>query len=158
MEGFTLIELMIVVAIIGILASVAVPKFLDHMRKAKRSEADLNLNAIGKSADTEFVETTSYPQFVQAATPAVTCCAGPGRRCAAVVADWQGVPAWDALGFEMTAPFNFRYAYASVASNAYLASAIGDLDCDGNPVTYTLIGDATSGAPTARMNRPARLD
>ena len=54
--GFTLIELMIVVAIIGILAAIAVPSFLRYQLRAKRSEAYANLEAIAK-AETSYYAT-----------------------------------------------------------------------------------------------------
>jgi prepilin-type N-terminal cleavage/methylation domain-containing protein len=157
-RGFTLIELMIVVAIIGILAAVAIPKFLDYMKKGKRSEAELNLNAINKAADSDYAENTTYPQAVQGLTPAANCCAGVGRRCAVVAANWNGVPAWDALGFEMTAPHYFQYSYSSAVPNIFVATAVGDLDCDTTTVTYTLNGDATTGSPTSNIVRPPRAD
>ena len=52
-KGFTLIELMIVVAIIGILAAIAIPNFLRYQAKSKQSEAKANLGAI-------FTSETSY--------------------------------------------------------------------------------------------------
>lgn len=42
-SGFTLIELMVVVAIIGILASVAYPAYIEHIRKARRADAQAAL-------------------------------------------------------------------------------------------------------------------
>jgi type IV pilus assembly protein PilA len=45
-QGFYLIELMIVVAIIGILAAIAIPNFLQYQMKSRQSEAKTNLQAI----------------------------------------------------------------------------------------------------------------
>ena len=54
-QGFTLIELMIVVAIIGILAAIAIPAYQDYTIRAQVSEG-LNLAAGAKSAITEYFQ------------------------------------------------------------------------------------------------------
>ena len=59
-KGFTLIELMIVVAIIGILAAIAIPNFLRFQAKSKQAEAKTNLGAIGTTAESYRVERDTY--------------------------------------------------------------------------------------------------
>ncbi len=59
-KGFTLIELMIVVAIIGILAAIAIPNFLKYQAKSKQSEAKTSLGAIGTSAEAWRAEHDTY--------------------------------------------------------------------------------------------------
>ena len=59
-KGFTLIELMIVVAIIGILAAIAIPNFLKYQAKSKQSEAKVNLKGIFTSEVAYFSENNTY--------------------------------------------------------------------------------------------------
>ncbi|MCH6548628.1 MAG: pilin, partial [Proteobacteria bacterium] len=54
-QGFTLIELMIVVAIIGILAAIAIPAYQDYTVRAQVSEG-LNLGGGAKTAVTEYFQ------------------------------------------------------------------------------------------------------
>ena len=59
-QGFTLIELMIVVAIIGILAAIAIPNFMRYQAKARQSEARVNLGGIFTTATSYFAENNTF--------------------------------------------------------------------------------------------------
>ena len=71
--GFTLIELMITVAIIGILSSVGYPSYMSHIQKAKRSEAQAALVSMATAMEQWRVENNNSYCGVSSAIPAPTC-------------------------------------------------------------------------------------
>jgi type IV pilus assembly protein PilA len=86
-KGFTLIELMIVVAIIGILAAIAIPNFLKFQAKSKQSEAKSNLGAIFTGELSYFGEQGVYGDFTQinwspSGTPRYKYCLGTWNAAA----------------------------------------------------------------------------
>ena len=109
-RGFTLIELMIVVAIIGILAAVAIPAFMDYMKRSKKTEASLQLNKIGKNAKRVYSETSSYAVGTGAQLPAKPggggCCGGPNNHCAAVPASFAADAIWKSSCFHVASAAN----------------------------------------------------
>lgn len=70
-KGFTLVELMIVVVIIGILASIAIPKFSNLIGKTKTTEAKNILNQIISLETSYFYAHSAYVDFDNVDTPAI---------------------------------------------------------------------------------------
>ena len=59
-EGFTLIEIMIVVALIGILAAIAIPSYTTYQARSRRAEAYTNVFAIIQGSDAYYSEYQTY--------------------------------------------------------------------------------------------------
>jgi type IV pilus assembly protein PilE len=58
--GFTLIELMIAVAVVGILASIAYPSYIDHVRKSRRADAQGALMGLSNAMERFFTQNSTY--------------------------------------------------------------------------------------------------
>ena len=130
-KGFTLIELMIVVAIIGILAAIAIPNFVKFQCRSKQSEAKGNLKALYVAQESYRAEFDTY-------------LANCGTSC---------VAATNEIGFQAKGQ-KIRYTYGNTATGttAFLATAgaktafAGELGTDtwtiseANDVTNTVNG------------------
>jgi prepilin-type N-terminal cleavage/methylation domain-containing protein len=148
--GFTLVELMIVVVILGILAAIAIPSFNRYTKRSKTSEALGNIRAIYQGQMTYFQRSLEHgtgPRFASAAN--YTPNNNPGSsKYPARPTIWTSDPQWTAIGFSIDVPH--YYAYASYTSGtgegAYFYSrAIGDLDNDDNQSTFSITGTVVNG-------------
>jgi hypothetical protein len=129
----------------------------DYQNRARRTEAQIQLNKLGKEATVAYVENAKFPTETAPLTPANDCCAENfegKRKCGPSAANWS-TPAWRALDFEISEPHFFRYSYLpSPDGSSFTATAVGDLDCDGVTITYTLRGTAVNGTPKTELTEP----
>jgi hypothetical protein len=128
----------------------------DYMGKSKATEAAINLNKIGKNLKVVYLTNAAIPAGKAGPKPAKPCCEGPDHKCP--VENWLQDPVWADLDFEVFEPSQFQYTYESTDPNKATATAIGDLDCDGTTITYTLEATVKDGNPEVKITKPTTAD
>ena len=174
-KGFTLIELMIVVAIIGILAAIAIPNFLRYQLRSKFSELKTNVEAIYKSEESlrqsERVLCAGAPTGAFVAIAKVPATAPSAQKVVwakedillASAIDWSvqgatygqyGIEAGTAVGAACAAPVGIGGFTSEIS-----ISAISDIDGDATnatvaawvPLRDSTTGDVKTAAPAATL-------
>jgi len=132
-KGFTLIELMIVVAIIGILAAIAIPNFLRFQAKSKQSEAKTNLGGIFTAQTAYLSENNRYGSFTEIAWAPIgtkqvyTYYSGSDGMGGSGLNDFKDPPAPAVHSPWTGAP---APAQSTGVTTGFTAGAIGNIDTD----------------------------
>ena len=156
-RGFTLIELMIVVAIIGVLAAVAIPSFLNYQLTSKRSEAYANLAALAKAQQAYYAEFNNFVWALPQPSSTEGFPVATKRDKTSIDLD----PGFKTIGWTPDGNVFYDYDTATAANPlngtctcvgaCFTSTAYGDLDGDGllSAVIYVhpdlLGGDCTDG-------------
>lgn len=139
-KGFTLIELMIVVAIIGILAAVAIPAYQDYVVKAKLSKVQSTLDPLKLALAMYNQENGDFP------VAAATTVTAPGNGAVTTGDVWSsiGLAKTPSLPGEVSKIVYTHTAVGSATTLDLYLTGIKALTIDGNFVTMTPTAGATA--------------
>jgi prepilin-type N-terminal cleavage/methylation domain-containing protein len=138
-RGFTLIEIMITVAVIGVLAAIAIPMYMAHASKARGVEAVVQLQKLKTNARQYFMEHHTFPAALAETLPGDdgTACANTDRRFDSSP-KWTTDPTWSALEFAVGERSQFSYHFQATGPTSAHAWAIADPSCNGGRIRYDL--------------------
>lgn len=152
-EGFTLVELMIVVSIIGVLAALAIYGVSQYLKHAKTAEATSNLGAIETGARQQYQRETPFGSTAGASqlfvhtfcpsAPLTPTTVPKAEKITAPATSWNH-EGWRCLKFAINSPQYYSYKFDGNSSTGtaarYTAIANGDLDGNGATSTFELVG------------------
>ena len=158
-KGFTLIELMIVVAIIGILAAIAIPNFLSYQARARQAESRTNLGGVYVAESAFFANGGRFDNFTNIGfqlgnTSSGTC--GPCRYTYRV-ADASGFSGGAAqtisAGAGPVVTDGSAGISAVITQSTFTITAAANLDSD-TALDQWHVSDSKTGLQTADSNDP----